>query len=203
MKKKYKRLLFTMIIILIVIIVGILTLKFYKSLNTREIKVIDTVENFDYALEARDTVLYKNIHRELKNNLESDEINYDEYAKEIAKLFIVDLFTLDNKLSPYDVGGLEFVYPDVLDNYKLNVEDTLYKHIETDSKRKQKLPIVSSIDVDDFTKDEYVIDKDTYPSYVVKLNWSYEHDYGYDTYAAVTLILKDEKVYVVEYQVVE
>ncbi len=203
MKKKYKRLLFVMIIILIVIIVGILMLKFYKSLNTREIKIIDTVENFDYALEDRDTVLYKNIHRELKNNLESDEINYDEYAKTIAKLFIVDLFTLDNKLSTYDVGGVEFVYPDVLDNYKLNVEDTLYKHIETDSKRKQKLPIVSSIDVDDFTKSEYTIGEDTYPSFITKLNWSYEKDYGYDTYAAVTLILKDEKIYVVEYQVVE
>ena len=178
-------------------------LKFYKSLNTKEIKIIDTVENFDYALEDRDTVLYKNIHRELKNNLESEEINYDEYAKEIAQLFIVDLFTLDNKLSTYDVGGVEFVYPLVLDNYKLNVEDTLYKHIETDSKRKQKLPIVSSIDVDDFTKGEYTIGEDTYPSFITKLNWSYEKDYGYDTYAAVTLILKDEKIYVVEYQVVE
>lgn len=199
MKRKYKRLILTLGLILLIIVILLLMVNFFKKLdNKREINIIDTVENFNYNLEDRDTVLYKNLHQELKNTLEHDEKDYDKYAELIAKLFIVDLYTLDNKISPYDVGGQEFIYPDILDNYKIKVENTLYKIIESDSKRKQKLPIVKSIEIVDKTKEEYSFNEENVDSYVISLKWDYEKDYGYNKESKVRIIRKEDLLYIVE-----
>ena len=47
----------------------------------------------------------------LKANLESDTIDEEAYALSIAKLFIIDLYTMNNKINKYDIGGIEYVYP--------------------------------------------------------------------------------------------
>lgn len=206
MRKKYKRLLLIIGLCIVVILALVLILKFYRGLNaTNKIKVIDTVENFDYVLEDRDTVLYKNLHQELKQVLKSKEIDQKKYAELVAKLFIVDLFTLDNKLSTYDVGGTDFVYPDAVENFKLNVEDTLYKYMENnaDGKRKQVLPIVKDIEVLSNESGEFKKGEEQIPSYIINLSWSYEKDLGYDTKAVLTIIAKDNKLYVGEYKTVE
>ena len=123
-------------------------------------------------------------------------------AKIIAELFIIDLFTLDNKINKYDVASLEYVYPDNLDNFKLNVQDTLYKNIDdnTYGKRVEKLPIVSSIEVLDVKQSTFKLKDEDVNSYVVSLKWSYEQDLGYDKEGIVTLIKNDKNVYVVEYK---
>ncbi len=172
---------------------------FFHSLNNKkQINIIDTVKDFNYNLENRDTVLYKNLHQELKNTLESNEKDYDKYAQLIAKLFFVDLYTLDNKMSSYDIGGVEFIDPSALDNYKLKVENTLYKNIESDSKRKQKLPIVKSIEVTDSITEDYVLNDETINSYLISLKWDYEKDYGYNNKGKVRIIKKDDLLYIVE-----
>ena len=206
MRKKYKRLLFIIALAIIVILVGILILHFYHSLNKNQtIKVIEKVENFEYVLEDRDTVIYKNIYQELKHNLESKNIDQTKYAEQVAQLFIIDLFTLDNKLSSYDVGGVEFVYPDAVANYKVNVEDTLYKNMENnaDGKRKQDLPVVSKITVVSNEQGEFNLKDETVSCYVITLTWEYEKNLGYDQKAEVKVIRQDEKMYVGEYSVLE
>ncbi len=206
MRKKYKRLLFIIALAIIVVLVLVLILKFYRGLNKdTKIKVIEKVENFEYVLEDRDTVIYKNIYQELKHNLESENIDQAKYAEQIAELFIIDLFTLDNKLSSYDVGGVDFVYPDAVANYKLNVEDTLYKYMENnaDGKRKQNLPIVAKITVESNEQGEFSLKDETIPCYVITLAWDYEKDLGYDKKATVKVIAQDEKLYVGEYAVIE
>ena len=206
MRRKYKRILKGLVLIIAILIIVLLLANFFKKLNkTKTVNVIDTVENFEYALEDRDTVLYKNIHQELKANLESDAIDYDKYAEQIAKLFIVDLFTMENKLSTYDVGGIEFIYPDVVDNYKLNVEQTIYKNIESnaDGKRKQTLPVVKSIDVISSNTGTFNYQDNAMDAYIIELSWDYEKDLGFDKKATVTIVKKDDKLYIVEYKVSE
>ena len=44
------------------------------------------------------------------------------------------------------------------------------------------------------------INEEEVPSYVVTLNWDYENDLGYDKNATITLVKKDKKLYVVEYE---
>lgn len=202
MKKKYKILLIVIIVLIIVIIAAIVAFKFLKGSEPAEpVKVVDRIDNFDYTLDDRDTELMKNTYNELKTVLSSDEIDYEKYAEILSKLFVIDLFTMDNKVNRYDVGSTEYVYPDSVDNFKTNVEDTIYKSMEnnSDGKRKQDLPEVSSIDNTSVETSTFTIGEEEHESFVVNINWSYESDLGYDDNATITLIELNEKLYVVEY----
>ena len=202
MKKKYKILLIVIIILIIVIIAAIVAFKFLKGSEPAEpVKVVDSIDNFDYTLDDRDTELMKNTYNELKTVLSSDEIDYEKYAEILSKLFVIDLFTMDNKVNRYDVGSTEYVYPDSVDNFKTNVEDTIYKSMEnnSDGKRRQDLPEVSSIDNTSVETSTFTIGEEEHESFVVNINWSYVSDLGYDDNAIITLIELNEKLYVVEY----
>ena len=159
----------------------------------------DTIKGYDYTLKSNATKLYEDEFKALKANLEGD-INYDEYAVSVAKLFVIDLYTINNKINKYDTGGASFVYPDGRDNYKLNVQDTIYKYVEdnTNGKRTQNLPEVSSVIVKDSKKDTYKIGDNSFEAYKINLEWSYVQDLGYDKTGEIILITKDKNIYVVE-----
>lgn len=159
----------------------------------------DTIKGYDYTLKSNATKLYEDEFKALKANLEGD-INYDEYAVSVAKLFVIDLYTINNKINKYDTGGVSFVYPDGRDNYKLNVQDTIYKYVEdnTNGKRTQNLPEVSSVIVKDSKKDTYKIGDNSFEAYKINLEWSYVQDLGYDKTGEIILIKKDKNIYVVE-----
>lgn len=159
----------------------------------------DTIKGYDYTLKSNATKLYEDEFKALKANLEGD-INYDEYAVSVAKLFVIDLYTINNKINKYDTGGASFVYPDGRDNYKLNVQDTIYKYVEdnTNGKRIQNLPEVSSVIVKDSKKDTYKIGDNSFEAYKINLEWSYVQDLGYDKTGEIILIKKDRNIYVVE-----
>lgn len=202
MKKKYKTLLI-IIVICIILIIGLLVIKNMKNEGVKNnVKVVDSIVDFSYTLDERDTSLMKENYKELKKILKEKDINYEEYSQIIAKLFIIDLFTMDNKINKYDVGSLEYVYPETIDNFKLNIEDTIYKSMEdnTYDKRVQELPIVKSIEVIDTKTSTFKINEEELDSFIVTLNWEYEKDLGYDKEATITLIKENKKVYVVEYK---
>ncbi len=203
MKKKYKKILKLIILIIIIIAILILSKIFFgKEKVKNDVKVIDSIVDFSYTLDERDTKLMKDTYEELKKVLKEKDINYEEYAKVLSKLFVIDLFTMENKINKYDIACLEYVYPDNLNNFKLNVEDTLYKLLEdnTYDKRKQNLPIVSKVEVTNIEKSSYTINEENVDSYVVNLNWEYVTDLGYDKSATLTLVKKENKLYVVEYK---
>lgn len=207
MKKKYKRLIILFVVVALLAIGCFLIFKMLKKDDVQEnVNVVDSISEYGYNLDDRDTELMKSTYEELKNILNSDEIDYEKYADTLARLFVIDLFTMNNKINKYDVGGTEYVYPDAIENFKLNVEDTIYKHMENNSsgKRKQNLPEVSSIDVLSTEVGEYTIsDTDTFDAYIVDLAWEYASDLGYDDNATVTLVKMEDKLYVVEYAVGE
>lgn len=202
MKKKYKVILIIIIILIVLLAASLVAVKLLsKSDNKDAVKVVDSIDEFGYTLDDRDTKLMKNTYNELKNVLSADEINYEEYAKKLAELFVIDLFTMDNKVNRYDVGSTEYVYPDNVDNFKTNVEDTIYKSMEnnSDGKRRQNLPEVSSITNSSVEGSTFLFGEDEYDSYVVSITWDYVDDLGYDDNATITLIELDNKLYVVEY----
>lgn len=202
MRKKYKRLLIV-IIIFIVIIVGLIVIKKVTTKSVKnDVKVVDSIDSFSYTLDERDTTLMKNTYNELKKVLKEKTIDKEKYASLLAELFVIDLFTIDNKINKYDVACLEYVYPSSIDNFKMNVEDTLYKRVEdnTFGKRKQTLPVVKSVSVSDVEKSTFKISDEEMESFVVKLTWDYEENLGYDTSASITLVEVDNKLYVVEYE---
>lgn len=202
MKKKSKIVLIILIIVILLAGGFLITKKILKHEDKNEtIKVLDNIADFGYTLDDRDTDIMKNEFNELKKILKEKDIDYGKYAEEIAKLFVIDLFTLNNKINKYDVGSFEYVYPDNVNNFKVNVEDTIYKHMENNSKgkRSQILPIVKNVLVEKVEDTKFKIGDKEMDGYKVKLNWDYERDLGYDKKATITLVKTDNKLYVVEY----
>lgn len=123
MKKKYKIVLITIAILIVIIIASIIIFNAFKDSDAKEpVKVVDSIDNFDYTLDDRDTELMKNTYKELKEVLSATEVDYEAYAKLLSELFVIDLFTMNNKINRYDVGSTEYVYPESVENFKLTLK---------------------------------------------------------------------------------
>lgn len=171
-----------------------------KNNKNNNEKSIMQIKGYDYICLENESKLYKDEFKKLKNNLESDNIDYKEYAYSISKLFVIDLYTLNNKKNMYDVGGANFVYPLARDNYKLNVENTLYKYMEdnSDGDRKQKLPEVSNVTIVSDEEIEYEIGEEKFEAYKINIDITYVKDLKYDKKAEIILVKEDKYLYVVE-----
>ena len=192
-----------LLFIVFVIVVGV---KVYFDFFDKPEAVVVTekksISEYGYKLEDRDTELYEKYYEELEEVLTKDEIDYDKYAELIAKLFIIDYYTLDNKLTSTDIGGLDFIHPDLFENFKINAGDTVYKYVENNlySDRKQELPTVTSIEVVEQRDNKYTYNKEEYDSYEFDLKWEYDKDLDYQNTMTITVIKVENKLYVVKGQ---
>lgn len=200
--KKNKKILIILIVIVIIAILGLLAYYFiFRNDEKQEVKVIKKIEEYNYNLNENETDLYKNEFDELSKILSKDNVDYESYAKEIAKLFIIDFYTLDNKLSKNDIGGTEFIKESMRDNFIEEARSTFYKYLEVKSdKRNQKLPVVSKIDDVSVTKTEFKYADKTVDdnAYKVTISWSYIEDFGYENEAKMIIVKEDKKLYIVE-----
>ena len=171
--------------------------------NVKNNKNLDkgiSIKGFDYILYEDDIDIYKDEFKRLKKNLESSNINYTEYAESISKMFVMDLYSLEAKKNMYDVGGVQFVYTDIRDNYKLNVSNTLYKYMKdnSDGKREQDLPMVKSVSIKNEDETKYKIGEEEFDGYKINLDIEYVKDLEYDKSAEIILVKKDKYLYIVE-----
>ena len=193
------------IILISVVLVGLLLFLYFfnnkeESKVVEDLKTVSQINGYDYTLYEKDLDLYKEEFYLLKNNLESENIDFEEYAKSITKMFLIDLYDLDSKKNMYDVGGAEFVYDIAKENYVLNVTNTLYKYMidNSDGKREQSLPKVKNVIVDSVTENKYKLNDKDYEGYKVVAKIEYVNDLGYDDAAEVLLIKDDKTLYIVE-----
>lgn len=202
MKSKYK--IIMLIVVILIIVLSVIGVIYFKSSdNTEEtpVKVVDSVDGFMYELKDNDSKLKKELFYELKKELENDDINYQSYAELLSKIFVVDVFSLDNKLNKYDIGGLDFILESEKEKFRSLMGDTLYDILENnfDGGREQELPQVKEVLVEGCTESKITIDNEELLAYDIVLNWTYEVDLGYDTSATVKVVKKDNKMYIVSY----
>lgn len=171
-----------------------------KFIKKKKVNTSLTIKGYDYILNEDKLDIYKDEFKVLKKNLESTNVDFKEYANSISKMFIIDLYSLDNKKNMYDVGGVEFVYPKAQENYKLNVQNTLYKYMRdnSDGKRKQELPTVKSVEIVSTEENKFKIEETEYEGYKIKLKIEYEKDLEYDKEAEIILIKDKKYLYIVE-----
>jgi hypothetical protein len=162
---------------------------------------LDEIESWGYKLEANATELIRREFANLKQILTAEEIDEAKYAEVIARLFIADLYTLTNKINKYDVSAAQFVWPDGVDNFKLNVHDTLYRFLEdnTNRRRTQALPEVSQFESVESEEITFEIDDEEFLGFKVTLSWSFVVDMGYDTSGEVILVKEGKHFFVVEF----
>ena len=194
------------VVIIIFIIIGVILFGYlgYRVKNDffkgSERKKLDSIELYGYTLSKNDTDIYKTYFKELSKVLNEKTIDYTEYAKLISKLFVIDLYTLDNKLASTDIGGLEFLHNDLKDNFKENMGSTLYNFVESniDGKRTQELPIVKDVEVSDVFETKYTYNKTEYDAYIVSTNITYEKDLGYPSSMKLTIIKDNNILHIVK-----
>lgn len=210
-KRKIKRIviaLFLLILLGVGIYFGIKTFFLNKKEpgEVQTIQVTNSIEKYGYTLEDRDTELFKTTFEELKELLNKEEYDTEEYLTLISKLFIIDLYTINNKLSRYDIGGLEYVYTEAVPSFKSVAQNSIYKTVENnlDGSRKQSLPEVDSIEITDISEYEFTMPKKDEKEeerkekgYRVKATWTYKEKLGYDNSATLVLIKDGEKYGVV------
>ena len=194
-------------IIVMFILIGLLLFGFigYRAYNdffkdNSPTKKLMSLDLYGYTLKERDITLYKTNFKGLEGILNEKPINYEEYAKGISKLFIIDLFTLSNKVTSTDIGGLDFVHKDLKENFKENMGNSLYKNVKSnlDGKRKQTLPEVASIEVVDVFDTKYTYNKNEYEAYIVSLKWTYTKENSYQNKIKLTLIRDKDMLYIVK-----
>ena len=170
-----------------------------KPINTK-VKVIDKIKEFNYELEENETKLYKKYFKELTSVLQKEEIDYEEYAELVSKLYVADFYNLENKITKNDVGGIQFIHSSAVDNFLVKAKDTMYKNIESNvyGDRKQELPVVSEIDVDEVDEIKFKLNNETADAYKVTLSWEYQKDLGYDSEKEIILVKEDKKLSIVE-----
>lgn len=192
MKKRYIIGL-SIIVVLIVLIIGFTLYMHFHPMEKKEqikVNVLDSISEYGYSLDDRDSSLFKEEYNKLKEILDNSEINEEEYSEEIARLFIIDLYSIKTKVNKYDVGGKEFYYTDKVTMYENKVKDTLYDLVEDDSygKRTQQLPVVSKIETKNITIDKYKLGEEEVDAYIIELEWEYEKDLDYDSKGFVTVV---------------
>ena len=205
LKKKVKRLL------LLIIIVGLGLDGYYvyknigKKEEVKEIKVINKIDKYGYELKENKPSKYKNFFEELKEILNEENVNEEDYVKKISEMFIYDFYSLSDKTAKTDIGGTDFVYKEILENFLQNAQDTYYKYVESNvyNNRKQSLPTVSNITIEkvENTKFEYNNKYDD-KAYEVDISWDYTDNQfsSYQKKATLVFIHDGDKLSLVELQ---
>ncbi len=175
---------------------------------TNKVNALDSIEKYNYVLNDNVTTYYKDEFQKLKGLEEEQQI-----AEQVAKLFVIDVYTMSTKFNIYDVGGNEFFYSSKVKMFEQKLIDTMYSTMEdnTYGDRKQELPEVKSITVDSVEETTYEkVDKvdgkevkEKVDGYKLVLSWDYVKDLGYDTKGIVTVVKDgDLKYSVIEFNTV-
>ncbi len=196
LKKNVKRVIILIFVIFTIVVGAIIYFKYNDKEKVNEVKIVNEIKDYDYKLKENKPKKYKEMFDELKEILSSKNIDEEAYVKKISEMFIYDFYSLNDKVAKTDVGGVDFVYKEIIDNFLLNAEDTYYKYVESNiyNNRKQSLPTVSEITIESVEKETYAYNQQNDEmAYKVKVSWSYTDDNFSDYQKEATLIFIHDK----------
>ena len=205
LKKNVKKIIIVILVLLLITVGVFAYLKYNHKEETKEIKIVDNISKYGYKLKENKPEKYKTMFKELKEILNKDEVNEEEYVKKISEMYIYDFYSLKDKLAKTDIGGVDFVHKDILENYLQNAQDTYYKYVESNlyNNRKQDLPEVSEITIEEVEQKSFSYNETTdEKAYYVNVKWSYTEDEFSDYQNSATLVFvhDDIKLCLVELQ---
>lgn len=184
------------ILFIILLVIGIVKILFLGK-KTINVEVVDKIDNYNYTLNSNATDYYKGLFNELSNLLKNDDFDEKSYAELVSKLFITDVYTLDNKLNKNDIGGTEYVYSNFKDDFNMIAQSTIYKNIKNNmyNDRVQDLPIVKEVIINSIDNDDFEYEKNLFENaYYVDVSVNYESDLGYPTNISLVIIKNNDKL---------
>ena len=199
LKKSVKRVLI-IAIILILSGVGFLVYEEFKPKEAKRVKVVNEIKEYGYTLKDNKSARYKKMFQELKDILSKKEVDEEAYVKKISEMFILDFYTLNDKLANTDIGGIDFVNSNSKANFLNKAEDTMYKYVESNiyGNRKQSLPVVDEITIKDVQKIDYALLDNNVEAYQVDVSSTYKKDMDYQDKATLIFVHEDKVLSLVE-----
>lgn len=205
MRKRYKiGLIIISVLLASVIGVGVFKIFYSNDLEEKEPNVTNVISNitdYGYTLDDRDTDYMKETFKELETILEASEVDDHDYASVLAKLFVIDFYTLNNKINKYDVGSLEYILSSKVDSFRLKAMDTIYRDIldNTYRDRVQDLPEIANVQILDVVDTTFTLNEEEVQAIQVTMNYEYKEDLGYDTEGTIYFVKNANKLEVVSY----
>ena len=200
-KKKFK-LKKGRVLAVILVIGALLGLFYFKTRRELQVvTVVSTIDNYNYVLESNSTRIFKKYYNKLVAELEDNKVDEEVYASLIAKLFVIDYYTLDNKITNKNIGGTQFIHSKLKDEFISEASNTMYKYVKNNlyGNRKQKLPEVNDVEIKEinniqYKNGDYVDDS----AYEIVIEVGYVKDYDYPSEVTLKLIHEDIKLVIVE-----
>lgn len=198
-KNKIKKIRVLAVILVVGVVLALFLFKTKNQLNV--VTVICEIDSYNYKLESNATRIYKKYYKELEKELSDNKVDEKNYASLIAKLFVIDYYTLNNKVTNRDIGGVQFIHSNLKDSFINKASNTVYKYLKNNlyGNRKQKLPEVNSVDIIDIKEMKYSNgDYKDDSGYKVVINIGYVKDYDYPKEVTLSIIHEDNKLVIVE-----
>ena len=198
-KTKVKKTRLLAVVLVVCILLGIFIFKTRNDLQV--VSVVSVTDTYQYTMESNTTRIYKKYFKELESELEDNKIDEKNYASLVAKLFTIDYYTLNNKVTNKNIGGVQFIHSSLRDSFIDKSSTTIYKYIKNNlyGNRKQKLPEVNNVEITNIKNVKYKNKNFTDDSaYEVTVKISYVNDYDYPENVTLTLIHEENKLSIVE-----
>jgi len=202
--KKKKKINIKRVAILVLILIAIICLIVWLVNKNKVVEVNvstkDNMSSYGYSLPDNATDYYKSLYKELQTNLNGTQVNEEEYARSVAKLFLTDFFTLSNKVMKSDIGGKQFVYSSYQEDFMKYAKESIYSNVQSnlDGNRKQDLPKVKDVEITKLSNAKYTYQKNTDDkAYDIIATITYEKDMNYQKSAELIIIHTDKKLEIV------
>ena len=190
-------------VLAVILVLGFVTFLFFYNSRVK-LQVVTTVaeiDNYQYKMESNTTRIYKKYFKELEQELEDNKIDEENYASLVSKLFVIDYYTLNNKITNKNIGGVQFIHSNLRSSFIEKASNTLYKYIKSNlyGNRKQKLPEVNDVEIKSIKQISYKNNNyQDNSGYQVEVNINYVTDYDYPKEVTLTLIHEENKLVIVE-----
>ena len=190
-------------VLAVILVLGFVTFLFFYNSRVK-LQVVTTVaeiDNYQYKMESNTTRIYKKYFKELEHELEDNKMDEENYASLVSKLFVIDYYTLNNKITNKNIGGVQFIHSNLRSSFIGKASNTMYKYIKSNlyGNRKQKLPEVNDVEIKSIKQINYKNNNYQDKSgYQVEVNINYVTDYDYPKEVTLTLIHEENKLVIVE-----
>ena len=205
MRRRYK----VGLIVISVLLVGVIALGVFKIFHSSEeektdvnvTSVISNINDYGYTLDDRDSDYMKEVFQELEDILNATEVDYQAYAEALAKLFVIDFYTLNNKINKYDVGSLEYILSSSVDTFRQKAQDTIYRDIldNTYRDRIQDLPEITNVTILNTEETTYTLNEEEVNASKEEMNYEYKEEVVYDTEGTIYFVRNGNKLEVASY----
>lgn len=206
MRKKISKMEIVKIIFMLIVVFSVFgtVIYIYGLLNRKEEPVNVTVvankiEGYDYYINDNSSEYYKSEFDILKEVYKQEEPKEEDIIKQIAKLYVIDLYSLNNKINKYEVTSSQYYYSSkqamhtqkVIDNFYNLIIDNAYND------RTQTLPEVKKVECSEIKAVKYQMSEEKIDGYEVMISIEYQKDLGYDKKVKLTLVKDDNKYSIV------